>query len=294
MKDWIEILDLDQHDRDWPRSETVLHDIVNNYDRQYHEAPAKLDHKDAGPAGAWVSELKAEGHKLYARFGQAADWFVSLLKDGQFKKRSVELYRDLRGKGPYLRAVAFLGAAIPEVRGIADIKFKADESDYVSIELRKTRTKPKERNQIMSTQHGLQHAQGYVASLEARRRTVPGQREELVKVFTAMTPDMQKLAYNTLREGPVVSTERPSRIESYCDSLEQHANIRPQDRAAITGAFEMLDGTQQERFYRALRAGRKRFTQGRYAALGDQAEVRARAKGIGFADAMIEVAAESQ
>ncbi|UKI41448.1 MAG: hypothetical protein L6V95_15760 [Candidatus Melainabacteria bacterium] len=47
---------------------------------------------------------------------------------------SVELYRNLEGKGAYLKAVSFLGAATPQVKGLEPIKFMESESDTYEFE----------------------------------------------------------------------------------------------------------------------------------------------------------------
>lgn len=131
---WIEVFDGAKHGRDWPTTAEELARIADNYCPEFHEAPVKLDHADAGPAGAWVKELKAEGTRLLARLGQVADWFAELVREGRFKKRSVELYRDLQGRGPYLRAVAFLGAAVPAIKGLREIAFQEDEPEFSTFE----------------------------------------------------------------------------------------------------------------------------------------------------------------
>ena len=40
-----------------------------------------------------------------------------------------EIYRELEGKKPYLKAVSFLGASIPQVKGMKAVEFKEGESD---------------------------------------------------------------------------------------------------------------------------------------------------------------------
>ncbi len=47
---------------------------------------------------------------------------------------SVELYRNLEGKGAYLKAVSFLGAATPQVKGLEPIKFMESEADTYEFE----------------------------------------------------------------------------------------------------------------------------------------------------------------
>lgn len=115
-------------------SESDLEQIANDYNPAHHEAPVTIDHQQSGPAFGWVSALRRKGDRLVARLRDLNEEFLKLLRSGAFKKRSIELYRKFSQTGrPYLRALTFLGARPPEVKGLADITF-AEESDYVTID----------------------------------------------------------------------------------------------------------------------------------------------------------------
>lgn len=102
-------------------SEDHLDQIVADYDPALHEAPVTLDHARGGPALGWVAALRRVGDRLVASLRGLNVKLLELLRGGSFKKRSVEIYPTLRETGrPYLRAVSFLGAAVPEVKGLAD------------------------------------------------------------------------------------------------------------------------------------------------------------------------------
>ena len=104
-------------------------DIAKNYDPQFCEAPITIDHKQSGPAYGWVDKVVAENDKLKVSFKDIPEEFEKEVKSGKYKKVSVELYRNLEGKGAYLKAVSFLGAATPQVKGLEPIKFMESESD---------------------------------------------------------------------------------------------------------------------------------------------------------------------
>ena len=109
-------------------------EIAKNYDPKFCEAPITIDHQQSGPAYGWVETVKAEGNKLKVAFKDIPEAFEKDVNDGKYKKVSVELYRDLEGKGAYLKAVSFLGAAIPQVKGLEAIKFMESESDTYEFE----------------------------------------------------------------------------------------------------------------------------------------------------------------
>ena len=109
-------------------------EIASNYDPKFCEAPITIDHQQSGPAYGWVQDVKAENDKLKVCFKDVPEEFEQEVNAGKYKKVSVELYRNLEGKGAYLKAVSFLGAAIPQVKGLEAIKFMEAESDTYEFE----------------------------------------------------------------------------------------------------------------------------------------------------------------
>lgn len=103
--------------------------IAKNYDPKFCEAPITIDHQQTGPAYGWVENVKADGEKLMVSFKEVPEAFEKDVNEGKYKKVSVELYRNLEGKGAYLKAVSFLGAATPQVKGLEPIKFMEAEAD---------------------------------------------------------------------------------------------------------------------------------------------------------------------
>jgi hypothetical protein len=116
-------------------TEADLDQIVQAYDPKIHEAPITLDHGKTGPAYGWVAGLKRVGKTLVASFRDVAEELKGLVEAGRYKKRSAEIYTNFAGTGKkYLKAVAFLGAAVPEVKGLAEAKFAENAGDSVAVE----------------------------------------------------------------------------------------------------------------------------------------------------------------
>lgn len=114
--------------------EAALEAIANDYRAELHEAPVTTDHTQTGPAQGWVQGLRRVGDRLVAILGRLSPALRELLAHGAYKKRSVELYREFRETGrPYLKAVSFLGAAAPEVKGLADPAFDEQEAGTVQF-----------------------------------------------------------------------------------------------------------------------------------------------------------------
>lgn len=122
--------------------EAELDAIAADYDPALHEAPVTMDHAQSGPALGWVASVRKVGDRLVARLRKLNGKLMDLIGEGAFRKRSVELYPALHETGrPYLRAVSFLGAAVPEVKGLADpvataegvALFSDDERETVAV-----------------------------------------------------------------------------------------------------------------------------------------------------------------
>ncbi len=111
-----------------------LKDMADGYDVNLAEAPITIDHDGWGPAFGWVSSVTKKGSKLFADMDVTPE-FAQLLKNKSFKKRSIEIFSDFEKTGTmYVKAVTFLGAAPPQVKGMKDIVFAEDCGDSVSVE----------------------------------------------------------------------------------------------------------------------------------------------------------------
>jgi hypothetical protein len=111
-----------------------VEELAKNYDPSFCEAPITLDHEQKGPAYGWVENLKEDGGVLKATFKNLSDDLKEFVNQGKYKKISIEIYRELEGKKPYLKAVSFLGASIPQVKGMKAVEFKEGESDTYIFE----------------------------------------------------------------------------------------------------------------------------------------------------------------
>ncbi len=103
--------------------ETFVQGLADRYDPAFHEAPNVLAHTEgeqpSSLAFGWVRRLFVKGQTLFADFVNVPRAFAELVLAGRIKKRSVEIYDDLAGRGPYLRAVAW--PPVPQVKGLADV-----------------------------------------------------------------------------------------------------------------------------------------------------------------------------
>lgn len=117
-----------------------------------HNPPGKLGHDGSQafaaasglPAIGWAENLRRVGSKLVADFRDVPALAYKALKQGLYKKISSEIYHEKASKrefgveGKVLRAVAFLGADVPKVKGLAafleeQTKSGSDDAADVSV-----------------------------------------------------------------------------------------------------------------------------------------------------------------
>jgi len=124
--------------RDREYTAADLQEICDNTNRLIsegsHNPPGRLGHDDdqafakaSGlPATGWVERLRVVGNKLVADFTDVPNILMRAFREKLFRKISSEIYFDFPHPtngdkmGKVLRAVAFLGQDVPEVKGLAD------------------------------------------------------------------------------------------------------------------------------------------------------------------------------
>jgi TolA-binding protein len=157
-------------------TESDINALCSNYDPSFCEAPLTLDHTQKGPAYGWVDSLKNENGSLKASFRDVTEDLKEFVQSGKYRKVSVEIYRDLEGRKPYLKAVSFLGAAIPQVKGMEPIEFKESPSDVYTFEIEE---EPAESKELQEIQDNIQKLNTSVSSFNEQldKLNVPENKE---------------------------------------------------------------------------------------------------------------------
>jgi len=114
-----------------------IDEIVENYNTSIFKAPITLDHSQAGPAFGWVSKVFRRGDLLYVILEDMAKRFVDKVRAKEYVNRSIEIFeleKDGKFYWPYLKAVTFLGAAPPQVKGLSEPEFKKMKTTLISMD----------------------------------------------------------------------------------------------------------------------------------------------------------------
>lgn len=111
-------------------TESDLERMAAIYDPSKHDAPVTLDHVQSGPAYGWIKKVWREGKSLFASLRSVPEKMADAIRNGRYEKRSIEYWN--RPEGKELKCVSFLGAAVPESKGMARVQLS--EEPYETAE----------------------------------------------------------------------------------------------------------------------------------------------------------------
>lgn len=199
-----------------------LHSIVSRYDAQFLKAPNTLDHAQSGPAYGHVTGLSTDGTLLFADLEVTED-LADQIKAKKYLSRSVEFFRDLEGKGPYLKAVSWLGAKAPQVKGLADVDFaQFAEAETVVMEF----TQVPDAGKVIS----FEQLQAQLVQLQQEKDALAAKFSQTEAERNAAREALQKLEMNQSR----------LRFESFLNEQIGFGTLAPANKQIAMNLLEAL------------------------------------------------------
>ena len=133
-EDWIAIARTgtfqDSEGRDQTFNAADLDAIAANYDPARLEAPLVFGHpKDSAPAFGWVTGLKRDGQKLFARLASVPGEVRELVGKGRYRYVSMSLTPDKKS----LRHVGLLGAVPPAIDGLGPVELAGEPGIIINF-----------------------------------------------------------------------------------------------------------------------------------------------------------------
>lgn len=133
-EDWIAIARTgtfqDSEGRDQTFNAADLDAIAANYDPARLEAPLVFGHpKDSAPAYGWVTGLKRDGQKLFARLASVPGEVRELVGKGRYRYVSMSLTPDRKS----LRHVGLLGAVPPAIDGLGPVELAGEPGIIINF-----------------------------------------------------------------------------------------------------------------------------------------------------------------
>ena len=225
-------------------------EIAQNYDPKFCEAPVTIDHQQTGPAYGWVENVKADNGILKVSFKEIPETFEKDVNEGKYKKVSVELYRNLEGKGAYLKAVSFLGAAIPQVKGLEAIKFMESESDIYEFEAEDEPEKYSEqeiedlKNQVADLENQLKTFKEKSKKLE----TIKSLKEKISVLTDEVAAFKEKAEGKEEIEKELTDIKAQIKKREFDDYIEKQIDkgtLVPANKNIVLSVLKELDNVQK-------------------------------------------------
>lgn len=120
----------DSEGRDQTFNAADLDAIAANYNPARLEAPLVFGHpKDSAPAYGWVSALKRDGPKLFARLASVPGEVRDLVGKGRYRYVSMSLTPDRKT----LRHVGLLGAVPPAIDGLGPVELAGEPGIIINF-----------------------------------------------------------------------------------------------------------------------------------------------------------------
>ena len=215
-----------------------VQELAKNYDPSFCEAPITLDHEQKGPAYGWVDKLKEEDGLLKATFKNLSPELKEYVSKGKYKKISVEIYRELEGKKPYLKAVSFLGASIPQVKGMKAVEFKEGESDVYEFtaQVEDEADETSNAEEIQEHKETIQSLKSQVKDLSielAKFKNEAEGKEELAKELKEIKDNLRNKDFNEFIDKQIeAGILTPANKDAVFSILQDLDNIKKFDESS--------------------------------------------------------------
>ena len=224
--------------------------IAKNYDPKFCEAPITIDHQQTGPAYGWVENVKADGEKLMVSFKEVPEAFEKDVNEGKYKKVSVELYRNLEGKGAYLKAVSFLGAATPQVKGLEPIKFMEAEADiYESESVEETEQFSEE--EIIELKYQVAELENQLAKFKENNKkleTIKSLKEKIASLTDEVASFKEKAQGKEEIEkelNDIKTAIKKKEFDEFIDKQIEQGKLIPTNKNIILSVLQELDNVKK-------------------------------------------------
>lgn len=224
--------------------------IATNYDPKFCEAPITIDHQQSGPAYGWVDVVKADNDKLKVSFKDVPEEFEKEVNSGKYKKVSVELYRNLEGKGAYLKAVSFLGAATPQVKGLEPIKFMESEADIFEFENEETieNVSQDEINDLKKQVIDLENQVASYKESNKKLETIKSLKEKIsaltdeVATFKEKAKDKEEIEKEL---NDIKLSLKKKEFEEFIDKQIEKGTLVPANKNVVLSVLQELDDVKK-------------------------------------------------
>ena len=214
-------------------------EIASSYSPQKFHAPIVVGHPRLNdPAYGWVHSLSSSGIDLYADPEDVDPAFAQMMRDGRFRKISIELFAKTAKDNPtpgkyYLRHVGVLGAAAPSVKGLRPVQFaEAEADDVLLLEFAMPDTDhlvARIAQQVSRITRHLREGIIADAGMESANDVLPGWEVDSAAKTAADASHKAYDSYSENPDDPMFTGKTKKGAKAHADDPPQNPPAEPQD-----------------------------------------------------------------
>ena len=226
-------------------TETDLDQLIESFASKGFEAPVKLGHnneqeKDGQPSFGWIERVFKQGNKLLADLTDVPRKLAEAIERKQYRQVSSEIIWNFRPDMPrVLRAIALLGADIPEVKGLAPLDKAEIVFDDSEVDVRYSEINFKDKQKTKEPEDSKMEDSKKIEGLEAEVKTLTdaldAEKEGKVKELSDKT---EKLDAVTKELSELKATKKTESIKVFMDGLKKEGKLMPAWEAKLHSVLE--------------------------------------------------------
>jgi len=232
-----------------PYTTKDLDAMVEAFDEVGFQPPLKLGHnseqeekimRDGQPALGWVERIYRAGDKLVADFKELPEAVFNALKEKRYKQVSSEIYFNGNFNGRQLprvlKAVALLGADIPEVTTLKPMEFKGPTGDEdirvidFNVET-KPKVEPKQEDKNKMSEEKVAELSKENKDLKAEAEKFSTKAEEAETKAKEATDENERLKAELSKRN---ADARASEVKGFTEGLVKEGKLMPAHVPAVT------------------------------------------------------------
>ena len=160
------------------------------------------------------------------------------------------MYRNLEGKGAYLKAVSFLGAATPQVKGLEPIKFMESESDTYEFNSEDEEEKFSEED-VEDLKKQIEDLESQVANYKENNKkleTIKSLKEKIANLTDEVATFKEKAEGKEEIEKELEAIKLSIKRKEYDDFIEKQIDkgiLIPANKDIVLSVLQELDNIKK-------------------------------------------------
>lgn len=211
--------------------------LSESYDPVKMQAPLTLDHIHTGKSYGWVRRVFSRGATLFAELEDVSPELTEMVRRGEYRTVSAEIYPAGHPDSPapetlYLKAVSFLGAQIPAVKGLAPAEF-AEGALCFGEEIIIDKSNEEDKN--------MDELEKAKAELLAREAEIERQKKQIAEFSEGESKKDEEIRKLREENARAVHAGKVREFQTFAEELTAEGKLPPKLKEKVVYLLDALD-----------------------------------------------------